>query len=162
MRCADQTTSCSCTVHAAVTSHSSVLFHSSVLQLSVVFLCHLGTTRQFLIFLLRPVSHQSLAAFQRLCKADRLMSPTPPPRSFLAEHSVVWCGIFLWSVGVGCPRCAPPPSLLAGGAAREAETPLGCASAAQQGLAPPWGVEAVHSTDGNHSPLQTTGNRCGI
>ena len=77
-------------VHTAVTSHSSVLFHSSVLQLSVVFPCHLGTTRQFLIFLPRPVFYQSLAISQRLCKADRPMTPTVDCCQIVSIHSLKW------------------------------------------------------------------------
>ncbi|KAK4831323.1 hypothetical protein QYF61_016812, partial [Mycteria americana] len=33
-------------------------------------------------------------------------------RTFIAEHDVVWCGIPLGSVGVGCPRCVPSQPLV--------------------------------------------------
>lgn len=34
------------------------------------------------------------------------------PLSFIAEHYIIWYGIFLWSIWVSCPKCVPSQSLI--------------------------------------------------
>lgn len=46
-----------------------------------------------------------------LGKANDVTANNPPlssfPWAFIAEHNTMGCGIFLWSLGVVCPRCPP-------------------------------------------------------